>query len=203
MSSVDDIECIGITLGIIGEIKLAGLFQPHLLIIKDSAPVGVLYPPHLVYKIKSICILSADEPDAALTPCSKHSTVRSLPPPSTHSPPGKSKLFDSSIMRAVKSAGSSIRSTTSNVAVLATNQVKSKVGIRDQKNLEKKISEELHKIFDETDSFYYCLDGDITNNLQRKNDEQSDERFFWNVHMLKDIIALNVSAEMFENGGQT
>lgn len=34
LSSVDDIECIGITYGIIGEIKLPGVYEPHLLIIR-------------------------------------------------------------------------------------------------------------------------------------------------------------------------
>lgn len=36
LSSVDDIECIGITQGIIGEISLPGVYDPHLLIIKES-----------------------------------------------------------------------------------------------------------------------------------------------------------------------
>ena len=69
LSSVDDIECIGITYGIIGEIKFPGIYDPHLLIIKDAAPLGVLYGKDLVYKIKSVIILSSDEPDGVLTQC--------------------------------------------------------------------------------------------------------------------------------------
>lgn len=56
--------------------------------------------------------------------------------------------------------------------------------------MEKRITDEFHKIFDDTDSFYYCLDGDITNNLQRRQDQEQDDRFFWNKHMLKDIFQL-------------
>lgn len=94
-----------------------------------------------------------------------------------------------------------IRNTTQQAAVLASNQVKTTVGIRDATRHEKRISEELHKIFDYTDSFYFCVDFDITNNLQRhlqqvanNEPQRPDERFFWNSYMIRDIIALNVSS---------
>ncbi|KAJ6640021.1 Phosphatidylinositide phosphatase SAC2 [Pseudolycoriella hygida] len=80
LSSVGDIECIGVCAGIIGIISLPGVFDPHLIVIKESTPVGVLYPPHLVYKIKSICMLSDDEPDTSLTPCSRHNSSRGSVP---------------------------------------------------------------------------------------------------------------------------
>ena len=79
---------------------------------------------------------------------------------------------------------------------------------KDREKFERRILEELQRIFTETDSFYYCLDGDLTNTLQRqcdikeKNKEYGrkssywrfvDDRFFWNKHMLQDIMALNVS----------
>lgn len=217
LSSVDDIECIGITQGIIGAISLPGVYDPHLVIIKESQvffhlipnsprknhhislqAVGSLYGTNLVYKIKSVCILSMEEPDTILTPCLKHCTNRAVIVAAqtvNTSPPGKSKLFDSSLLMnktwgVMKSAGSTIKSTTQQAAVLATNQVKSKVGIKDPTRLEKRITDELHKIFDDTDSFYYCLEGDITNNLQRKDDKIPDDRFFWNKHMIKDIMKL-------------
>lgn len=72
LSSVDDIECIGITHGIVGVISLPNVYESHLVIVKEAIPVGVLYPPHLVYRIKSICILSSDEPDAVLITCTRH-----------------------------------------------------------------------------------------------------------------------------------
>lgn len=193
LSSVFDIECIGITQGILGTLMLPGLFDPHLIIIKEAVPIGVLYPPHLVYKIKSICILSQDDPDVLLAPCAKHNSNKIT---LSNSSPHKSRLFEGSQLvnktwGAVKSAGSTIKSTTQQAAVLASNQVKSSVGIKDPGRIERKITEELHKIFDDTDSFYYCLESDITNNLQRRNDETSDDRFYWNKHMLQDILKLN------------
>lgn len=192
-----DIECIGICFGIVGEIKFPGIYDPHLLIVKESVAVGSLDQNHLVYKIKSVCILSQDEPDVTLFPCAKHSTVPSIRPGSTsNSPQSKPKLFDSlsysKTWGVMKSAGSTIKNTTQQAATIATSQVKSKVGIKEPyKKLEKRISEELHKIFDETDSFYYCPESDITNTLQRKESGKCDDRFFWNKHMLSEIMKLN------------
>ncbi|KAL9891891.1 phosphatidylinositide phosphatase spermathreecae isoform 2-T3 [Glossina fuscipes fuscipes] len=226
LSSVDDIECIGITHGIVGVISLPNVYESHLVIVKEAIPVGVLYPPHLVYRIKSICILSSDEPDAVLITCTRHNRNANTTPNqtqfangnnsnannasslslsssiSTTSSSTRPKLFEGNQLMnktwgAVKSAGNTIKNTTQQAAALASNQVKSSVGIRDPTRIEKRITEELHKIFDDTDSFYFCFDHDITNNLQRhlpngSQDEQTpDERFFWNMHMIKDIVQLN------------
>lgn len=94
---------------------------------------------------------------------------------------------------AVKSAGNTIKNTTQQAAALASNQIRSKHGNKDPTKIERRISDELHKIFDESDSFFYCLESDFTNNLQRRQDGDCDDRFFWNHHMLKDILLLNVS----------
>lgn len=191
------------------------------MIVKEAVPVGVLYPPHLVYKIKSICILSLDEADSALPACSRHASSSNTTPTHSRTPSTSSsvnansnsnttrpKLFEGNQLMnktwgAVKSAGNTIKNTTQQAAALASNQVKSSVGIKDPTRIGKRITEELHKIFDDTDSFYFCFDHDITNNLQRhlsagSVDEQTpDERFFWNMHMIRDIMALNVSIQNY------
>ncbi|SPP80679.1 phosphatidylinositide phosphatase SAC2 isoform X2 [Drosophila guanche] len=222
LSSVDDIECIGVTHGIVGVISLPNVYDPHLVVIKEATAVGVLYPPHLVYKIKSICILSAEEPDAELSNCTKHTKSNQSTP--THSSAStaaqnnnasatsaaggtgtgsgsskSTKLFEgmNKTWGAVKSAGNTIKNTTQQAANMATKQVKSTVGIREPKHIERRITEELHKIFDDTDSFYFSFDCDITNNLQRheakveESQPQLDERFFWNMHMIQDILKMN------------
>ncbi|XP_032596301.1 phosphatidylinositide phosphatase SAC2 isoform X2 [Drosophila grimshawi] len=216
LSSVEDIECIGITHGIVGVISLPNVYEPHLVVVKEATAVGVLYPPHLVYKIKSICILSADEPDTDLPNCTKHTKSNSSTP--THSASSRNnsnsnasgraapatfakstKIFDgmNKTWGAVKSAGSTIKATTQQAANLATKQVKSSVGIREPRHIERRVTEELHKIFDDTDSFYFSFDCDITNNLQRHHvgednaPSQPDERFFWNMHMIRDILKMN------------
>lgn len=61
-------------------------------------------------------------------------------------------------------------------------------------------------MFTDTDSFYYSLTGDITNSIQRQFYQSKDssyktlplwkkidDRFFWNRHMLSDLINLEVS----------
>ncbi|XP_016971036.1 phosphatidylinositide phosphatase SAC2 isoform X1 [Drosophila rhopaloa] len=214
LSSVDDIECIGVTHGIVGVISLSNVYEPHLIVIKEALAVGVLYPPHLVYKIKSICILSGEEPDTDLLICTKHAKSSQCTP--THSVSSSNnndasvpvssggsskstKLFEgmNKTWGAVKSAGNTIKATTQQAANLATKQVKSSVGFKEPKHIERRITEELHKIFDETDSFYFSFDCDITNNLQRheakleENQSKPDERFFWNMHMIRDLLNLN------------
>uniref|UniRef100_A0A182N165 SAC domain-containing protein n=1 Tax=Anopheles dirus TaxID=7168 RepID=A0A182N165_9DIPT len=209
LSSVDDIECIGVTHGIVGTIALQGVLEPHLIVIREAVPVGVLYAPHLVYRIKSIAVLGPDGADTALVACSKHTTnqtVKMAPvasggapgtmiPPEGHPSP-KSRLFESSALvnktwGAVKSAGSTIRNTTEKAAAIATSQVKSTVSlvVKDPVRIEKRVLDELHKIFDDTDSFYYSPNCDITNNLQRRG-APPDDRFYWNRPMLAELVRL-------------
>ncbi|XP_049279514.1 phosphatidylinositide phosphatase SAC2 isoform X2 [Anopheles funestus] len=207
LSSVDDIECIGMTHGIVGTIALQGVLEPHLIIIKEVVAVGVLYAPHLVYKIKSIAVLGPDGADTVLLGCSKHNTnqtVKIAPavPGSGGTvlleghPSPKSRLFESSALvnktwGAVKSAGSTIRNTTEKAAAIATSQVKSTVSlvVKDPVRIEKRVIDELHKIFDDTDSFYYSPNCDITNNLQRRG-AQPDDRFYWNKPMVAELLKI-------------
>ena len=80
-------------------------------------------------------------------------------------------------------------------------------GVKDKEKFEKRILEELNKIFTETDSFFFCQTRDITNSLQRQSVRESqqnkenqnqpmwqrvDDRFFWNKHMLQDLFNLKV-----------
>lgn len=184
MSSVDDIECLGYTSGILGVISLPGILDPHLMIIKESVPVGAIYPPHIVYKIKGICMLSNDDPDQCLSPCSKHKGQIDS------GMIAKNRLFDRSQL--VNKTWSAIKTTTQQAAALATSQIRTKRPVKNQRKIEKQILDEIHKIFDDSDSFYYCPNADFTNNLQRRNNLEPDDRFFWNKNMLKDIIELNV-----------
>lgn len=101
--------------------------------------------------------------------------------------------MNKAIWGAVKSAGSTIKNTTQQAAAMASNQIRTGGGgaRRDPTKIEKRITDELHKMFDDSDSFYFCPDSDITHNLQRRNGIDRDERFFWNKHMLTGIAALN------------
>ena len=74
-------------------------------------------------------------------------------------------------------------------------------------------------MFQETGSFYYCTDGDITNSIQRCHDtkhgngcnttgvtndnkhktpsswKQAHDEFFWNKYMLQELIQSGVSVK--------
>ncbi|XP_077289295.1 phosphatidylinositide phosphatase spermathreecae isoform X2 [Arctopsyche grandis] len=220
LSGLEDIECLGITPAIIGKIEHEAIYEPKLVIVKDCTPVGNLYDDHIIYKIKSISLLPIgnEEIELNLTPCKKHSTGSILKTHVVENIKGNKRdsgkgLFENSVFvnktwGAVKSAGNTIKTTTQQAAAIATSQVKQTVTKRrdskERDRLEKRITEELHKIFDDTDSFYFCKTADITNSLQRleKVDvllpdsrwKYADDRFFWNKYMLKDIINLGSPA---------
>lgn len=66
---------------------------------------------------------------------------------------------------------------------------------------EKRVVDEFCKLFNDSDSFYFSFSGDLTNTLQRqmKPDypadlplwKRVDDRFFFNKHLLQDLIDLN------------
>lgn len=67
---------------------------------------------------------------------------------------------------------------------------------------ERRILDEFIKLFNDTDSFYFSYSGDLTNTLQRQMSSPPssdplwklvDDRFFFNRHLLRDLIELNDS----------
>ncbi|XP_035729090.1 phosphatidylinositide phosphatase SAC2-like isoform X2 [Vespa mandarinia] len=212
-ASPKDLECLGMFYGIVGKIEQPSVLEPRLMLIKEISVAGELYGGHIVHRIKSIVFLhiGSDNTDIGLLPCKKH---QHLPKKK-----GASGLFDvpqkaafAKTWGTIKSATNTIKNTTQQAAALATSQVKSTVnkrsGVKDKEKFEKRILEELNKIFTETDSFFYCETGDITNSLQRlcvaeieetKSNlykplwQRVDDRFFWNKHMLQDIINLKTN----------
>ncbi|XP_046823028.1 phosphatidylinositide phosphatase SAC2 isoform X2 [Vespa crabro] len=212
-ASPKDLECLGMFYGIVGKIEQPSVLEPRLMLIKEISVAGELYGGHIVHRIKSIVFLhiGSDNTDIGLLPCKKH---QHLPKKK-----GASGLFDvpqkaafAKTWGTIKSATNTIKNTTQQAAALATSQVKSTVnkrsGVKDKEKFEKRILEELNKIFTETDSFFYCETGDITNSLQRlcvaeieetKSNQYKplwqrvDDRFFWNKHMLQDIINLKTN----------
>jgi phosphatidylinositol 4-phosphatase len=80
LSDIEDIECLGITEGIIGKVEHSNIFEPRLMIIKESVPVGQIYFHHTIYKIKSICFLNMGpaNQEVDLCPCTKHGSASSV-----------------------------------------------------------------------------------------------------------------------------
>lgn len=176
------------------------------MLIKESVPVGKIHGQHKVYKIKSVAFLQPDSEDASelrLQPCRKHGS------PSDSNRRHPAVLFDvqknvalTKTWGTLKSAGSTIKSTTQQAAAIATGTPKRK----DKEKFERRIADEFYKIFNDSDSFYFCRSCDITSSLQRlcrlekdgKIDEKAlwktvDDRFFWNRHMLREFVDSQVS----------
>lgn len=81
------------------------------------------------------------------------------------------------------------------------NTIKSTAGLMTN-NASFNLNDEVLRMFNETDSFFYCENGDLTNSLQRKNTaeylelgrqeapfwKRADDRFFFNRHLLTFLI---------------
>ncbi|KAJ0170769.1 hypothetical protein K1T71_013541 [Dendrolimus kikuchii] len=220
LSDIEDIECLGITEGIIGKVEHSNIFEPRLMIIKESIPVGNIYFHHTIYKIKSICILNmgAANQELDLCACTKHGSSSSVgnANKSLNKKMG-GRLFENSAflnktVGAVKNVSNTIKTTTQQAATQVKQTVKKQKDPKLAERFEKRLTDELHKIFDDSDSFYYSRTLDLTNSLQRQYETEKmleaeegtgksvnditrwwkyvDDRFFWNKYMLRDIIAL-------------
>jgi len=78
--------------------------------------------------------------------------------------------------------------------------------------VERQLLDDFQKMFTEADSFYYSVDFDITTNVQRQEQakklssaysdlplwEKTDRRFFWNYHMLENLISSQVDLVIFK-----
>ncbi|XP_030753570.1 phosphatidylinositide phosphatase SAC2 isoform X2 [Sitophilus oryzae] len=201
LPDAEDPICLGICEGIIGKVEYVPLFDPKLLLIKESSLVGKLHGNNEVYKIKSVVFLPLNTENVALNlrTCTKHKTI-SLKKPNTSNPLLElQKNTLSKTWGTLKSAGSTIKNTTQQAAAIATGMPKR--DIKDKDKFEKQIIEEFYKVFTDTDSFYYSHTTDLTNSLQRlcyleKNNlidskylwKTVDDKFFWNKHMLSCLI---------------
>ncbi|GJQ85005.1 hypothetical protein Trydic_g3667 [Trypoxylus dichotomus] len=203
LTDADDPVCLGVCYGIIGIVDHPSVFDTRLLLIRESASVGYLHGNHEVFKIKSIAFLKLDgECDMQLQPCPKHKAMV------RYKRGRDNPIFDiqrtvsltSKTLGTLKSAGNVIKTTTQQAAAMATGTPIR----RDKERFEKSIIEEFHRIFTDTNSFYYSYTCDITSSLQRLcNLERKgvidanalwktvNDKFFWNKHMLKVLIESN------------
>lgn len=77
---------------------------------------------------------------------------------------------------------------------------------RDKERYERRVLDELSKMFNDSDSFYYSMDTDLTSSLQRQSDPEYDaglplwrraeDDYFWNKHLLGDLIEQDVSCRI-------
>ncbi|XP_041645213.1 phosphatidylinositide phosphatase SAC2 [Cheilinus undulatus] len=179
--------CLGLVEGVIGKIQLHTDLPLGLVLIRQKALVGHLPGNHKVFKITKIAVipLSDEEPqELELELCKKHHFGIDKPEKLAQSP-DESKFLMKTLSQ-----------IKSNVAVPIKKKVKEN---KEKERLERRLLDELYKIFMDSDSFYYSMTYDLTNNVQRQGDsansslplwKQVDDRFFWNKHMIQDLIDL-------------
>ncbi|XP_059803799.1 phosphatidylinositide phosphatase SAC2 [Hypanus sabinus] len=180
--------CLGLVEGVIGKIQLHTDFAWRLLLIRQKALVGKLPGEHEVYKITKIAVipLSEAEPqDLELELCKKHHFGINKTEKITQSPDDTKFLLKT------------FSQIKCNVAVPIKKKAKEN---KEKERLERRLLEELIKMFVDSDSFYYSQSYDLTNSIQRQSASEKkeaslwqrvDDRFFWNKYMMDDLIQLN------------
>ncbi|CAG0920228.1 unnamed protein product [Notodromas monacha] len=225
-SLVGDVECLGLIYAILGRLSLPISNEQYLFVIADKADVGKVPGVGPVRKITRVVpiVLSSwqstevpevlDIPDALL-PCPKHkkagkaeSALKGILDVSPKSASGALQFT----IGALKTATSTIKS--------ATNQAKEQIKLGtsesraiNKERLQRRVYEEVVKLLNEPDSFYFSTSGNISQTVQNKlgnkvrlpddpepekcreplNWRHFEDRFFWNKHMLKDFLALSNS----------
>uniref|UniRef100_A0AAY4C6S2 Inositol polyphosphate-5-phosphatase F n=1 Tax=Denticeps clupeoides TaxID=299321 RepID=A0AAY4C6S2_9TELE len=159
--------CLGLVEGVIGKIQLHADLPLGLVLIRQKALVGCLPGDHKVYKITKIAVveLSEDDPlDLELELCKKHHFGINKPEKITQSPDESKFLLKT------------LNQIKSNVAVPIKKKVKEN---KEKERLEKRLLDELYKIFMDSDSFYYSLTYDLTNTVQRQGSLDKSDRPLW------------------------
>ncbi|KAM3863437.1 phosphatidylinositide phosphatase SAC2 [Diretmus argenteus] len=181
--------CLGLVEGVIGKIQLHTDLPLGLVLIRQKALVGHLPGNHKVYKITKIAVipLSEEEPqELELELCKKHHFGIDKPEKVAQSPDDSKFLMKT------------FSQIKSNVAVPIKKKIKEN---KEKERLERRLLDELYKVFMDSDSFYYSRTYDLTNTVQRQGDsdksslplwKQVDDRFFWNKHMIQELIDLQV-----------
>uniref|UniRef100_A0A8W8IR31 SAC domain-containing protein n=1 Tax=Magallana gigas TaxID=29159 RepID=A0A8W8IR31_MAGGI len=179
--------CIGLVYGLIGKIKVHPDDDWRLILIKQKSVVGSVLDDHQIYKVNKVIILplsDADPQEFDLDLCNVHHF--GIRKPKTISQTGIQQ-------KQLQNAWKTIKSGMDNVKP-------KKKDVKDKEKFVRRIMEELQKMFTDSDSFYYSETFDLTTSLQRQHSEgyqsnkhlplwqQVDPRFFWNRHMLDELI---------------
>ncbi|CAB1425087.1 unnamed protein product [Pleuronectes platessa] len=160
--------CLGLVEGVIGKIQLHTDLPLGLVLIRQKALVGHLPGNHKVYKITKIAVipLSDEEPqELELELCKKHHF--GIDKPERLAPSPDESKFLMKTLSQIKS----------NVAVPIKKKVKEN---KEKERLERRLLDELYKRQGDSEKTGLPLW------------KQVDDRFFWNKHMIQDLIDLQV-----------
>ncbi|XP_029100593.1 phosphatidylinositide phosphatase SAC2 isoform X3 [Monodon monoceros] len=179
--------CLGLVEGVIGKIQLHSDLPWWLILIRQKALVGKLPGDHEVCKVTKIAVLSLSEmepQDLELELCKKHHFGINKPEKIIPSPDDSKFLLKT------------FTHIKSNVSAPNKKKVKES---KEKEKLERRLLEELLKMFMDSESFYYSLTYDLTNSVQRQSAgerdpcplwQKVDDRFFWNKYMIQDLTEI-------------
>lgn len=179
--------CLGLVEGVIGKIQLHSDLPWWLILIRQKALVGKLPGDHEVCKVTKIAVLSLSEmepQELELELCKKHHFGINKPEKIIPSPDDSKFLLKT------------FTNIKSNVSAPNKKKVKES---KEKEKLERRLLEELLKMFMDSESFYYSLTYDLTNSVQRQSTgerdgrplwQKVDDRFFWNKYMIQDLTEI-------------
>uniref|UniRef100_A0A8C7CQJ8 Inositol polyphosphate-5-phosphatase F n=1 Tax=Oncorhynchus kisutch TaxID=8019 RepID=A0A8C7CQJ8_ONCKI len=159
--------CLGLVEGLVGKIQLHTDLPLGLILIRQKVLVGQMPGDHKVYKITKIAVipLSEEEPlDLELELCKKHHFGIDKPEKLAQSP-DESKFLMKTLSQ-----------IKSNVGAPTKKKVKEN---KEKERLERRLLDELYKIFMDSDSFYYSMTYDLTNTVQRQGDTEKSNLPLW------------------------
>ncbi|XP_029100591.1 phosphatidylinositide phosphatase SAC2 isoform X1 [Monodon monoceros] len=159
--------CLGLVEGVIGKIQLHSDLPWWLILIRQKALVGKLPGDHEVCKVTKIAVLSLSEmepQDLELELCKKHHFGINKPEKIIPSPDDSKFLLKT------------FTHIKSNVSAPNKKKVKES---KEKEKLERRLLEELLKMFMDSESFYYSLTYDLTNSVQRQSAGERDPCPLW------------------------
>ncbi|XP_072915886.1 phosphatidylinositide phosphatase SAC2-like [Hemitrygon akajei] len=160
--------CLGLVEGVIGKFQFHPDLECFLILVQRKCLVGTVPGKHDMYKITKVAVIPLT--DAEPQDLKLEFCKTHQRPPSDSAEP----FFPKKV----------------------TGDSSSKQQLSDEK-LERRLLEDLVKMFTDSDSFYYSLTYDITNTAQQqqcgtegqlRTPPRIDDRFFWNKYMIQDLL---------------
>ncbi|XP_074643385.1 phosphatidylinositide phosphatase SAC2-like isoform X2 [Tubulanus polymorphus] len=184
--------CLGIVYGVVGKFRILADSDWRLILIRQQRRIGDLPNGHPIYKIERVTVLTLSTNEALdleVDLCKKHHFGMRKTEKITQSPDG-SKMPLQKTWNQIKSAAENVKPK--------------KKEVKEKEKFDRRVLEEILKMFNELDSFYYSTTSDLTNTIQRQHSpdydrtlplwKRVDDRFFWNKTMLDDLIQCNDAA---------
>ncbi|XP_022670373.1 phosphatidylinositide phosphatase SAC2-like isoform X1 [Varroa destructor] len=231
LAELTDPQCLGVIYGIVGKFQPTSESTPYLVVIRNASIVGVLPDQTDVFKVNRVALLPLTTEGPAvsfgdLDLCRKHHVgayaTEPSPERSLAGTYGATTGGRSGASGGIQKTWSSLKSATSTLQHTAaggtTGSARRPYGGASgsatansiKEKYEQRLLDELVKMFDGTESFYFSPKGDLTNTMQRKesirrteaerlasgNKEERekrpwanyDDRFFWNRAMISELL---------------